>query len=148
MCFENEFIFISNYKRIICKEGKEIRIFIISRICIYIKMVYLGMEIKYFYIDKHNYFEPYLYKQRILRYKSRNKRVHFIVQIFFFLDLIVYPISCHLIKILNDHDSQYTFKIIKKFNQNHKMDLVRILVYILHRSPVSTYSFPSNSALQ
>ena len=62
MCFENEFIFISNYKRIICKEGKEIRIFIISQICIYIKMVYSGMEIKDFYIDKHNYFEPYLYK--------------------------------------------------------------------------------------
>lgn len=28
------------------------------------------------------------------------------------------------------------------------MDLVRILIYILHCSPVSTYSFPSNSALQ
>ena len=28
------------------------------------------------------------------------------------------------------------------------MDLVRILVYILHLSPVSTYSFPFNSALQ
>lgn len=81
------------------------------------------MEIKDFYIDKHNDFEPDLYRQRIPRYRLWNKLVHFIVQNFFFLDLIVYSISCHLIKILNDRDSRYTIKIIKIFNQNHKMDL-------------------------